>query len=441
MCLPLSCWSLVAALALLPAIGHAQEVFKIDQLTRSNGAVSIRFTDTRTNVVGSTYALNAAASLNPPINWTNASGAVLSVLGGNKFLVTAPALSSLSFFRVLDLGQIDSDSDGVPDAVEAALGTNPNVPDWITDTDGDGYNDGLEIVNGSNPLDANSRIQRGLQPEVRFAQTTSRTLEGAGGHSVPLHFNTNYSGLVYYSISVMSTASNGVDFTHPLNGVATAQNGSASIPLNIVDDLEVEDIEAIVLVLEDDLAGTYHTGAFPTHSVLLMDNDANWSGLLQSGVSQTSFRLCVLRSGTQTNAMLIPSPKSTTNHLGGQLIPLPPPGQGGWAVTNLMLTASNFTGQSVPLPAGSSRLMGQVPLSRTLSFSALPPPPGVTNVFYLTKTNASFGPLLIGGSYDEILSPAQAGGASLQFTNRGFFVLAREAPIMTPLEIPTTPAP
>jgi hypothetical protein len=440
---PLIPWvvSLFAGLALAPVLSQAQEVFKIDQLVRSNGVVSIQFTDSRSAALATTRALDATASLNPPINWTNASGAVFSSLGGSQYLVTAPALADFSFYRIVDLGALDRDGDGVPDAVEVALGTNPNVPDWIQDTDGDGYSDGLEIVNGSSPTNATSRILRGLQPEVQFVQTTSRTIESAGTYSVPFQFKSNYSGVVYYSISVMSTATNGVDFTHSLNGVVTVQGGAGSIPLNIIDDLVVEDMEAIVLVLEDDVAGTYHTGAFQTHTVLLIDNDANWSGLMQSSVGETSFRLCVLRASGQVSAMLIPSSKATTNHPGGQVIPLPPPGQDGWPVTNLLLTATEFTGQSVPLPAGSSRLLGQVPLVRTLSFSAVPPPPGVTNVLYLSKTNASFGPLVIAGEYDEVVAAAQPGNPFLQFTNRGNFALSREAPVMTPLQIPTTPAP
>jgi len=47
---------------------------------------------------------------------------------------------------------LDSDGDGLTDAEEARLGTDPFNPD----TDGDGYPDGLEVALGSNPLDPNS---------------------------------------------------------------------------------------------------------------------------------------------------------------------------------------------------------------------------------------------------------------------------------------------
>jgi hypothetical protein len=95
----------------------------------------------------------------------------------------------------------------------------------------------LEIVNGASPTNATSRILRGLQPEVQFVQTTSRTIEGVGTHSVPFQFKSNYTGKVYYSLSVMSTATNGADFTHPLNGMVEVQGGAGVIPLNLISGL------------------------------------------------------------------------------------------------------------------------------------------------------------------------------------------------------------
>jgi hypothetical protein len=47
---------------------------------------------------------------------------------------------------------LDSDGDGLCDADELILGTNP----YLADTDGDGYPDGLELLLGSDPLDPRS---------------------------------------------------------------------------------------------------------------------------------------------------------------------------------------------------------------------------------------------------------------------------------------------
>jgi Calx-beta domain/Bacterial TSP3 repeat/Outer membrane protein beta-barrel domain len=49
-------------------------------------------------------------------------------------------------------GDVDSDEDGLTDAREAELGTDPNDPD----TDNDGFSDGDEVTAGTDPLDAQS---------------------------------------------------------------------------------------------------------------------------------------------------------------------------------------------------------------------------------------------------------------------------------------------
>jgi hypothetical protein len=49
---------------------------------------------------------------------------------------------------VISPTDIDSDADGLPDVLEQALSTNPN----LADTDGDGFNDYTEVKNGFNPL-------------------------------------------------------------------------------------------------------------------------------------------------------------------------------------------------------------------------------------------------------------------------------------------------
>lgn len=57
----------------------------------------------------------------------------------------------------------DSDSDGLSDAVEAALGTDPNK----ADSDGDTYLDKAEVLNGYDPLDKTKK----LPIDLKFAAT------------------------------------------------------------------------------------------------------------------------------------------------------------------------------------------------------------------------------------------------------------------------------
>ena len=442
-CKPTRCHHLLAALvgglggllSALPGTSQAQAGFQVDRISYAAGYVTLEFTDSRLLVdplMG--HALEYSDTLRAG-SWTFTYllGTTFSSLGGAKCRVTVQAPNARGFYRI----GVDSDHDGLTDPMETSiLGTNPNV----ADTDADGFSDLIELGSGTLPTTALSRPPRGVQPGVQFAAPTSRCIEGAGTVLVPVELDRLYSGTLQYVVSVMSTASNGADFTAPQTGTVAVNGTTAAIPVVILDDLGVEEIEAIVLELRDDAAGSYHTGAFQTHTVLLMDNDANWSGLFQSDVGETSFRLRLLRSGGQASALLIPSATSGATHLGGQLIPPPPAGQAGWELTNVTWTASEFSGVSVALPAGSSRLLGPLPLLRTLAFAAVAPAPGVSNVFYLFKSNDSFGPVVIGGQFTETLASSQPATTPLQFINHGYFFLTREAPVMTPLPIPTTPA-
>lgn len=55
---------------------------------------------------------------------------------------------------------VDSDGDGLTDAEEGALGSDPNA----VDSDGDGYGDGDEVAVGVDPTDPESRIYTGGWP-------------------------------------------------------------------------------------------------------------------------------------------------------------------------------------------------------------------------------------------------------------------------------------
>jgi len=327
----LSRWLPIAVAIIGPWASQAQVTFQIDDINYIEGNVSIEFTDSRLISSPDTlHALDFAASVGESTPWTMAIGATLSSLSSTRRLVTVPAPDASGFYRV----GLDSDGDGLSDALEGVLPTDPNS----VDTDSDGFSDGIEMANDTNPSDANSRPLRGTQPGVQFAQATSRAIEHEGMILIAVEFDTLYSGELFFSVSAMSNATGEVDFSVSQAGKVSVNGATALIPLSLLEDLEVEEMEAIVLELHDDKAGSYHVDANLTHTVLLIDNDANWSGIMQSAAAETSFRLCVLRSGDDVQAMLVPAPGATEGHLGGQLIPLPPPGQNGWPLSGLAFT-------------------------------------------------------------------------------------------------------
>jgi|GEM_PF-4323707 len=69
--------------------------------------------------------------------------------GGPGSTTTTPKAVFGAVGSIGVIGALDTDGDGVPDEVEAILGTNPNNPD----SDGDGITDEAEILQGLNPLD------------------------------------------------------------------------------------------------------------------------------------------------------------------------------------------------------------------------------------------------------------------------------------------------
>ena len=74
--------------------------------------------------------------------------------GDNTYDVTVVAndgRTSAQQAFVIVVTPVDTDGDGLEDARELELGTDPNKPD----TDGDGINDGQEVSDGTDPLDPN----------------------------------------------------------------------------------------------------------------------------------------------------------------------------------------------------------------------------------------------------------------------------------------------
>ena len=75
-----------------------------------------------------------------------------------------------------DGANVDSDGDGVSDAEEADLGTNPNEED----SDGDGYTDGEELDQGFDPIDPDDHPYLGGYNVSRCDPTPSSTGNAPG---------------------------------------------------------------------------------------------------------------------------------------------------------------------------------------------------------------------------------------------------------------------
>jgi YD repeat-containing protein len=163
----------------------------------ANTTVSV--TVTGINLTASTFAFVPAfaptaitvgtVSINPGGTSATLSLTVGPNAAGKFALVATNTLGSSTAFLTpansfsvpgANAALVDSDGDGLSDALEIVLGTDPFNPD----TDGDGFSDGIEVASGSDPLDPNCtplscRVPGGEVSSVMFS--TMNTAPPPGG--------------------------------------------------------------------------------------------------------------------------------------------------------------------------------------------------------------------------------------------------------------------
>ena len=419
--LSIICPRLAVGLSLLPIFCSAQSLFRVDQITRSNGTVAIRFTDSRlaTNSF-LVHAVDFSSSLGTPIFWTNTFGATFLSLSSTSRMVTLPVTATNGFFRV----GVDSDGDGLTDGQEVRLGANPQNPD----SDGDGFSDFIETMYSTSPTSFASRPPTSVLPTVSFVKDLVRTNEGVGTYSVAITLSAPYNGIIRYRIGTNSTATANLpnrDY-QPLTGVVQVNGTSATIPIQIVDDLLLKGTRVLYLDLNRDTNGLYRRGGITRHTLVLEDNDGFWNGVMKEAYSYTNsgsttnrlgygelgFRLKLLRSNAATNAFLVSTNNPNSPARGVGTIP-----QGEWAMPTFTLGTGSLNAVSVAIPMPGNPLF-PTSLNRTLTFTAQ------TNFQFAY----SFSPARILGDFTERLTAPNQSAQHLQRTNRGVFILLKDLP-------------
>jgi YD repeat-containing protein len=163
-------WSGTAALA-----PPAPAILSLSSKAALAGTAIANFTVTGANLTGASFAVApaflviGAVSINPggtsaTMSLTIPANAMgyFTIVAANPNGTSNPLpitgfLPSMTAFNTISIPgsnpNADPDSDGLTNAQEIALGTDPLNPD----TDGDGFSDGLEVLLGTNPLDPNSK--------------------------------------------------------------------------------------------------------------------------------------------------------------------------------------------------------------------------------------------------------------------------------------------
>lgn len=271
----------LVALALSGPVAIAQTNVTIEQLVFEPAQIRVVF---KHPIAGSTnFFLQGSSNLT---NWTSFPGVTVSVLGlGHVELRMPRAMDARQFFRVLaNISTNDADGDGLPDAVELLLGTDPHK----VDTDGDGFSDGIEVLAGTNPLDPTSFPTQSGLPVAAFTNSVSLATEGAGGQLVTVVFDRPFHGNLRYRINPRSTAVAGQDY-ETLSGSVPVAGTVAQIFINPIDDLVVRQERLLLLELVE--AVGYRMGIRSSHVVRIADDDAYWSGTLKDKYAERNFRL------------------------------------------------------------------------------------------------------------------------------------------------------
>lgn len=160
--------------------------------------VMARYSDSSTKDVTSAATFTQYTVSNPRVATVSPDGLVTAVASGIALIqATHEGASGMVLLRVSLGGGTDSDSDGIPDDVEASLGMNPNDPvDAAEDFDRDNATNLREFQAGSNLRVADTDSD-GLKDGDEFARGTSPLLKDTDGDLISdgLEVRTNTNPL------------------------------------------------------------------------------------------------------------------------------------------------------------------------------------------------------------------------------------------------------
>ena len=137
-----------------------------------------------------------SVAFNPTTFWKGSTTYTITLKGGPSGIRNAAGASIFAPDANVHANDVtwtftteaDADNDGVSNAREAVLGTNPNV----ADTDGDGVSDGIEVYFGTSPLSSISKPDLaadsdgdGLSNAQEFQYRTSPSRADSDGDGIP----------------------------------------------------------------------------------------------------------------------------------------------------------------------------------------------------------------------------------------------------------------
>ncbi len=399
------------------ALAHAQTLENAVQQLPSG---QLQFTVTETPPPPVTpppqYVLQSSPTLSPAV-WTSITGSSFTSLAGQPTtfaLALTPPAAAVQFYRVIKLTDmtVDPNSDWATHVIEAIL--SGHDPDSGSAPDAIAYAYGIRNVPILTTL-----------PRAEFVDAVSYATEGPGAHLVNVRFDKPFFGKLNYAVLPESTARASVDF-QALSGSVDVAGTNAAISLNWLDDTNVSPSRLVFLQITNSPSDPYARGGQTRHTIVLLENDAWWHGILKGKYAERNFRGKLLHGTTGTQFIFAAGagqdglPTLASESLDAQssqsegVVPA-----GVWPGTVQFASPIHFQVSSPPVPASSGGLFGVgTGLTRTLVLEASPSNDAVN--FHKITPNQYI------GSYTEVL--ALPGISYLGCTNTGVFVLVQDLP-------------
>jgi hypothetical protein len=264
-------------------------------------------------------------------------------------------------------------------------------------------------LNGDGKVDVADLVLRARYlTSVSFAQTSTIANEGAGIISVNLTLTSPLSAVFQYTVG--GTAVPGKDYV-PLQGTFAVNGTNASIPIRLIDNLIIDGTRTITLNLTapPTNSATFALGTQSMHTVVIQDNDADWTGTLTTEGLQLPFDMVILQSNNAFQGTYTSDGSGTFT-------------AGQWPVV-LNVTSNSFNATIGPIQMQNTKSLLNLPLSRWLYLSSNPS----TNAQHILNWNST----IVGSMTEEFLFQ----GATNQQLNRaganaiqGVFTLQKPTP-------------
>jgi hypothetical protein len=239
-------WAASVLLIASATIARAQTSFllEIDSIESLPGdQIQIIFSDNGTGA--SSYQVETRPTVEAGSSWETDTGALIAPINGTSSSATLSLTGDKAFFRIL-------------------------------------------AVDGSG----------GIEAVVTFSTDSITIDESAGTVNIPLHFSKPFQGTLNYQVTGSTTAQD----IAPLSGTVTVNGSSASITIELVDNIDFNELRFLSLNLT---AGTgYVLGTTNQANVIIRDDDTFWSGNFQQDGNPVGFSMKLERAQAGTTATI-----------------------------------------------------------------------------------------------------------------------------------------